>query len=188
MIDFDKRINLLIEQINDFNELIELHEEHIKRFPDDPHLKISMESVKRKKSELINELNQIHDIKSNKSLDGECYPVYDYEYDILSIKRKNDPNSETDLKLRKGVILYFNNNEIPVSLVILNASKLFNVSKFNLKNIKNINMSISINKKQINLSLGISINIHNRIMPKSFEKTVNNSIDAPIINTELVAI
>jgi hypothetical protein len=62
--------------------------------------------------------------------------------------RKNNIYSENALKLEKGILLNFNSNDIPISLNIFDDSKLFNIPKFNLKNIK---MSVSINKTQFYL-------------------------------------
>jgi uncharacterized protein YuzE len=194
MINIDKRINLIVKELNDLNELIGLHEEHIKQSVDDSILKNVTKSLKYRKLELVNKLKQIQDIKSNKPLKGKGYYEYDYEHDIFSIKTKEDYNYETALDLGKGLILDFNNNNISVALEILNASKLFNIKKSEIKNIKYIKMNVSINKKMINVNLKIGVNIRNKTQPKSFDesvsfdKSVSNNINAPAINTELLVV
>jgi hypothetical protein len=62
----------------------------------------------------------------------KSYYQHDSEYDMLSIKAKDEYNYENALELGNEVILDFNTNNIPVVLDILDASKFFNVTKFSI--------------------------------------------------------
>jgi uncharacterized protein YuzE len=187
MINIDKRINVIKKKLNNLNKLIELHEEYIKEYEDDPDL----ENLKQRKLEVINELKQIQDIRDNKSMKNrtmESYYKYDCEYDRLTIRAKDEYNYENTLELGNGILLDFNINNIPVALDIFDASKLFNVTKLSLKNIKDINMNIIISKEKINVNLKIDMNIHNKLTHKFINESVINNINAPAINTELLAV
>jgi len=111
---------------------------------------------------------------------------YDYENDILFFHQEKDYKYEFSDPLTEFFIIDFNKNKIPIGLEILDASKLFKVKKYLLNNIKEGNLKISINKKEIIVNLILSTEIHNKstqMLPVNING--DNDIDIPVLNTEM---
>ncbi|MDR2830670.1 MAG: DUF2283 domain-containing protein, partial [Methanobrevibacter sp.] len=88
---------------------------------------------------------------------------YDYKYDIFTITKKEKYDYKTSLELETGVILDIDENNNPVSLEILDASKVFNVrNKKNLVNFNDVNMSIKVTEQVISVEVKVSTMFHQK--------------------------
>ncbi len=110
---------------------------------------------------------------------------YDPDADALFINKVKDYDYDESVELTNDVILDFDVEGEASAVEILNASKVFNVSKFSLNNIGPISMKIGVNEKLICLELSIGVLIHNKESLKSINHSAVNDIDAPIMQTEL---
>ncbi|MGL4670568.1 MAG: DUF2283 domain-containing protein [Methanobacteriaceae archaeon] len=110
---------------------------------------------------------------------------YDPDADALFISKVDNYEYDESVELTNDVILDFDMNGEASALEILNASKVFNVSKYSLGNIGPISMKIGVNKKVICLKLGIGVLVHNKELLKSLNHSAINDIDAPAMQTEL---
>lgn len=113
---------------------------------------------------------------------------YDADADALFISKIDDYEYNESVELNNEIILDFDTKRIASALEILNASKVFNVSKYSLKNIKSISMEIVVLKESIHLKLSINIPIHNKELFKSLEEFTLNNINAPVMKTELATV
>lgn len=112
-------------------------------------------------------------------------PSYDSDSDALFISRTDIYDYYESVELTEGVILDFDKKGKASALEILNASKIFNTSKYSLKNIKNISMQIAVLEKSIHLNLSMGVLVHNKELRKSLDESTINDINAPIMETEL---
>lgn len=110
---------------------------------------------------------------------------YDPDADALFISKVDNYDYDESVELTNDVILDFDMNGEASALEILNASKVFNVSKYSLGNIGPISMKIGVNKKVICLKLGIGVLVHNKELLKSLNHSAINDINAPVMQTEL---
>ncbi|MCL2687212.1 MAG: DUF2283 domain-containing protein [Methanobrevibacter sp.] len=110
---------------------------------------------------------------------------YDPDADALFISKVADYEYDESVELTNDVYLDFDMNGEASAVEVLNASKVFNVSKFSLKNIGPISMKIGVNEKLICLELSIGVLVHNKELLKSLNHSAVNDINAPIMNTEL---
>jgi uncharacterized protein YuzE len=114
---------------------------------------------------------------------------YDYDCDIFTITKKEKYDYKTSLELEEGIILDFDTNNTPVSLEILDASKVFNIKeKQYLTNFKDVHMSIIINEDLINIEVKISTMIHQKTKVNVFDSKIINNINAPVMNSELATV
>jgi uncharacterized protein YuzE len=122
-------------------------------------------------------------MKADKSLKIES--MYDHHFDVLGIRVKDDYNYEKSIELEEGIILDFDDNNIPVALEILDASKVLKIPEKHYLRNRRIRMKILINKEVIALHLKVAVTIHNKkeTLPLDFS-TINN-INAPAMNKEL---
>jgi uncharacterized protein YuzE len=116
-------------------------------------------------------------------------PIIEHSYDpdanALFISKVGDYEYDESVELANDVILDFDNECQASALEILNASKVFNVSKYSLNNIGPISMKIGVNEKLICVKLSIGVLVHNKELLKSLDRSTINDITAPIMNTEL---
>lgn len=127
-------------------------------------------------------VNEAIEIISNLKIEHS----YDADADALFINKVGNYDYDESVELRNDVILDFDINLKPSALEILNASKILNVPKYNLKNIKSISMKIGVNKELICLDLSLKVLIHNKTLLKSLNNSAINDINAPVMHTELV--
>jgi uncharacterized protein YuzE len=88
---------------------------------------------------------------------------YDHENDSLFLYHNEEGYSEFSEFLTDDIVMDFNENDIPVALEILNASKHFNKKKTSFLNIGQCTVKISINKEKIMFSIKLGINVHNKL-------------------------
>lgn len=107
---------------------------------------------------------------------------YDYKYDIYCITVANEFNFKESLELEDGVILDFDENNIPVSLEILDISERLGVKKQQLKNAK-IHMKIISNEDIIKLNLTFFYKVHEMEHKKTINSKLANNFNIPSMET-----
>lgn len=123
-------------------------------------------------------------MKVDKTLQIES--KYDHHFDVLGIRITDDYKYSRSIELEEGIILDFDENNIPVALEILDASKVLKIPKKQyLDNRICVHMNICINKDVISVKLDVGIEIHNKKETMPLESTALNDINAPIMNAEL---
>ena len=111
--------------------------------------------------------------------------AYHPDADALFINVVDEYDYVKSVELTNNVILDFDNNGKAVALEILDASKIFKVSKTNLMNIGPISMKVLINKKLICVELSVGVLIHNKEILKSLNQSTSNNINAASMDIEL---
>jgi uncharacterized protein YuzE len=113
---------------------------------------------------------------------------YDYASDILGFKLNEESEKYYEsVELSNGVIFDFDKNRLPRALEILNASYYLKTSKENLRNICTANIQIKITEKNIWMKVNIISSFRNRTVESFSGSYAINNINAPPLNTELIA-
>ncbi len=90
---------------------------------------------------------------------------YDYDFQndsILFCGEDNNYKSSIDLD---GIIIDFSEEDYLMSIEILDASEKFNVSKYDLLNVKNFNATIKVTKENIDVTMKMQISNRNNLGP-----------------------
>ena len=98
---------------------------------------------------------------------------YDYHLDIYTITVKENFKFGKSLELEEGVILDFDENDVPISIEILDISKRLGIKKSILKS-ADAHMRIICNKDILEVKINFIYKIH--------EKEFNGTIDSKIAN------
>ena len=99
---------------------------------------------------------------------------YDYAYDVLAIKVNRPFKYNKTVEMDEGVLLDFDDDNIPVSLEILDASKRLNVPKYSLKKLIDFKMSISVDDKSICVCARFKVMLHNSEQNPILESFTSN--------------
>ena len=108
-----------------------------------------------------------------KQVDAEY--TYNFDLDIVNIKVKHEYVYRESVDLDVGVFLDFDENDFPVNLEILSASKRLNIEKELLIN-PNGNVKISIISDLIKLDVNFYINSENYLLEYSDNHSENLKI------------
>ena len=117
----------------------------------------------------------------------EISHAYDEDVDAIFIHKVESYDYDVSVELTNNIIVDFNNVGQFSALEILNASKVFGVSKDALMNIGSICMKTGVTEKLICVKLSIAVLIQNKELSKSFDHFAINDINAPVMETELVS-
>ena len=109
---------------------------------------------------------------------------YDYSYDVLAIKVTRPFKYDKTVEMDEGVLLDFDEENIPVSLEILDASKRLNVPKYSLKNLIDFKMSVSVDDKSICVHANFKVMLHNSEQRPVLESFTSNYSNIPSMETE----
>ncbi len=104
---------------------------------------------------------------------------YDAQNDSLFLYIIDDYVYKRSLRLDKDLILDFDENNVPVALEILHASKRLNTSKLNLRQPIGLNMEIVIARDFIHIKADFTIVIRNKSTPLDLDVEGENSINLP---------
>ena len=104
---------------------------------------------------------------------------YDAQNDSLFLYIIDDYVYKRSLRLDKDLILDFDENNVPVALEILHASKRLNTSKLNLRQPIGLNMEIVIARDFIHIKADFTIVIKNESTPLDLDVEGENSINLP---------
>ncbi|MDR2544582.1 MAG: DUF2283 domain-containing protein [Methanobrevibacter sp.] len=125
----------------------------------------------------------IFDYDLDKTLQIES--MYDHHFDVLGIRVVGGYKYKESIELEEGIILDFDENNVPVALEILDASKVFKIpEKYYLTN-RAISMNICVSKEIIAVHLKVLVDIHDKKETMPLDLSTINDIDAPIMNTKL---
>ena len=106
---------------------------------------------------------------------------YDSSVDVLAVKVKRDFNYGETIEMDEGVLLNFDEDNIPISLEILDASKRFNILKYSLKHIFSLHIDVSSDGELIKINVNINSSIS-----KDFIKELD-SIEKDIIKGDKIS-
>lgn len=124
------------------------------------------------------------DMKTLNSLEVDY--KYDGDVDALFIHVKKEFSYATSVELDDNVILDFDSNSVPVVLEVLNASEIFNTTKFSLENIQKIKMNVNVSGESISLKLDLTVLIDNRKATQKVNTFTSNDMGIPSTQTELI--
>lgn len=108
---------------------------------------------------------------------------YDASFDILVVKVKRDFTYAKTVEMDVGVLLDFDINNVPISLEILDASKIFKVPKGSLNNPSSFNMKVCVNEDSIKIDVRMRILVNYHQENTTLDYLVNNYANVPSIET-----
>ena len=110
---------------------------------------------------------------------------YDASFDILVVKVKRDFTYAKTVEMDEGVLLDFDINNLPISLEILDASKIFKVPKGSLNNPSSFNMKVCVNEDSIKIDVIMEVVIDYHHENTKLDSLVNNYANIPSMETTL---
>lgn len=123
-------------------------------------------------------------MKADKTLQIES--MYDHHFDVFGIRLVDDYKYKKSVELEEGIILDFDENNVPVALEILDASKVLKIPKKQYLDKRTcVHMNICINDEVIAVKLTIGIKVHNKKESLPLDLLTINDINAPSMQTEL---
>ncbi|MBQ2654116.1 MAG: DUF2283 domain-containing protein [Methanobrevibacter sp.] len=106
-----------------------------------------------------------------------------YKYDILSdtlgVKVNKKFQYGETVEMGDGILLDFDNNNVPVSLEILDASNRLNFPRESLNNIVLFKMEVCVEEKSISLNAMICVLVEDRENTKTIEYFTSNRSHFP---------
>ena len=110
---------------------------------------------------------------------------YDSSFDVLVVKVKRDFTYAKTVEMDLGVLLDFDINNLPISLEILDASKIFKVPKCSLNNPSSFNMKVCVNEDSIKIDVRMSLLNEYHHENTKLDSLVNNYANIPSMETTL---
>ena len=110
---------------------------------------------------------------------------YDASFDILVVKVKRDFTYAKTVEMDLGVLLDFDINNLPISLEILDASKIFKVPKGSLNNPSSFNMKVCVNEDSIKIDVRMRLLNEYHHENTKLDSLVNNYDNIPSIEATL---
>ena len=110
---------------------------------------------------------------------------YDSSCDVLVVKVKRDFTYAKTVEMDVGVLLDFDINNVPISLEILDASKIFKVPKGSLNNPSSFNMNVCVNEDSIKIDVRMSLLNEYHHENTKLDSLVNNYANIPSMETTL---
>ena len=111
---------------------------------------------------------------------------YDETSDILGVKVTREFKYNETIELDEGLLLDFDENNIPTALEIHDASEKLSVPKQCLNNMKFINIEIIIDEKSISINAIFDILIYNKENKQKLESFTSNKYDFPNMELQLM--
>jgi uncharacterized protein YuzE len=109
---------------------------------------------------------------------------YDYNYDLLDMTIKDEFKFKETIEIDNGVYLDFDENNTPVSLEMISASKILGIDKKNLI-APAIEMFITVSDELICVELDFEYLIHNKSIDVSVKRDVANDYNLPKMEATL---
>ena len=109
---------------------------------------------------------------------------YDDVSDTFGVKVTHGFQYDKTVEMDDGLLLDFDENNVPVSLEILDASKRFNLSKESLRNVIFIKMDVLVDDKSICLNVVIGT-VENR---QKIDSYATNFCNLPNMNVKLALV
>ena len=113
---------------------------------------------------------------------------YDSSCDVLVVKVKRDFTYAKTVEMDEGVLLDFDINNVPISLEILDASKIFKVPKGSLNNPSSFNMKVCVNEDSIKIDVRMSLLNEYHHENTKLDSLVNNYANIPSMETTLSSV
>ena len=110
---------------------------------------------------------------------------YDSSCDVLVVKVKRDVTYAKTVEMDEGVLLDFDINNLPISLEILDASKIFKVPKGSLNNPSSFNMKVCVNEDSIKIDVRMRLLNEYHHENTKLDSLVNNYANIPSMETTL---
>ncbi len=110
---------------------------------------------------------------------------YDSSCDVLVVKVKRDFTYAKTVEMDEGVLLDFDINNVPISLEILDASKIFKVPKGSLNNPSSFNMNVFVNEDSIKIDVIMEVLVDYHQKNTKLDSLVNNYANIPSMETTL---
>ena len=110
---------------------------------------------------------------------------YDSSCDVLVVKVKRDFTYAKTVEMDVGVLLDFDINNVPISLEILDASKIFKVPKGSLNNPSSFNMKVCVNEDSIKIDVRMRLLNDYHHENTKLDSLVNNYANIPSMETTL---
>jgi len=108
---------------------------------------------------------------------------YDAQSDVLYLRIVPEYKYQESIEIGDSIILDFDEDYVPVALEILDASKLFNVKKYSLRQDIGLDMQIRIKKDSIIIEAKFIFLVHNKEQPTPFNIETDNDINLPLKET-----
>ena len=113
---------------------------------------------------------------------------YDSSCDVLVLKVKRDFTYAKTVEMDVGVLLDFDINNLPISLEILDASKIFKVPKGSLNNPSSFNMKVCVNEDSIKIDVRMRLLNEYHHENTKLDSLVNNYANIPSMETTLSSV
>ncbi len=113
---------------------------------------------------------------------------YDSSCDVLVVKVKRDFTYAKTVEMDEGVLLDFDINNVPISLEILDASKIFKVPKGSLNNPSSFNMKVCVNEDSIKIDVRMRLLNEYHHENTKLDSLVNNYANIPSMETTLSSV
>ena len=113
---------------------------------------------------------------------------YDSSCDVLVVKVKRDFTYAKTVEMDEGVLLDFDINNVPISLEILDASKIFKVPKGSLNNPSSFNMNVFVNEDSIKIDVIMEVLVDYHQKNTKLDSLVNNYANIPSMETTLSSV
>lgn len=103
---------------------------------------------------------------------------YDMQFDIYTITVKDDFKFGHSLELEEGIILDFDENNIPISIEILDISERLNINK-NEINSANVQMKIISTEDILEITIDFYYIVHEQEFSQTFDSKIANTFNIP---------
>ncbi len=112
--------------------------------------------------------------------------MYDESADILGIKVTRDFTYQETIELDEGLLLDFDEDNVPTALEIHDASKRLNVPKNSLNELIFFNMKVIVDEKSISINAIFGILIQSKENKQELESFTSNNYNIPNMEANLV--
>ena len=128
--------------------------------------------------------------KENRSENKIKEIIYNYDdlSDTFGIKVTDGFHYEKTVEMDDGLLLDFDENNVPVSLEILDASKRFNLPKKCLKKVVFLRMDVFVDDKFICLNVLVGVRINNIENKQKIDSYASNYCNLPNMDVKLALI
>ncbi len=103
---------------------------------------------------------------------------YDYPLDICTITVKDDFNFGRSLELEEGVILDFDDDNVPVSIELLDISKRLGIEKSQIDS-STVQLKITITEKFLEIIIDFCYKVHEKEFNQTFDSKIANNYNIP---------
>ena len=124
--------------------------------------------------------------RMNEKNSYEVEYMYDESADILGFKVTRDFTYHETIELDEGLLLDFDEDNVPTALEIHDASKRLNVPKNSLNELVFFHMKVTVDTKSICINAIFGVLIHNKENKQELESFTSNNYNIPNMEANLV--